>query len=106
MMILRVWEARATQEGARDYCAFFAKTVLPQLRALDGFLDAEVFMSDKGDTRRVTVHTRWRNAKAIAAFAGSDSTEAVVEPEVAAIVLDYDKTVAHHARLFPIGETA
>ena len=44
--IVRVWKGYVTADGVQQYCdGHFTKTVLPQLRALEGFLCANVLVS-------------------------------------------------------------
>jgi len=40
--------------------------------------------------------TLWASMAAIRAFAGNNAVEAVVPPEVRAMMIEYDKTVRHY----------
>ncbi|WP_206700108.1 antibiotic biosynthesis monooxygenase [Actinomadura sp. RB99] len=95
MMIARVWRATATAEGADAYREHFTTSVLPTLRRLDGHRGAYLFRLDGDDLVELEVMTLWESAEAIRAFAGTDMTTAVVEPEARAVLLTYDKTVSH-----------
>lgn len=94
-MIARVWRATATPEGAEAYREHFTNSVLPTLRRLDGHRGAYLFRSDRDDLVELEVMTLWESQEAIQAFAGPDTTTAVVEPEAQAVLLSYDKTVSH-----------
>jgi heme-degrading monooxygenase HmoA len=94
-MIVRTWSARATKNGAEAYTAYFEKTLLPQLRELDGFSGALLLARDDDGLVELTAHTLWASLDAIRAFAGDDITAAVVEPEALAVLHHSDPTVVH-----------
>jgi heme-degrading monooxygenase HmoA len=98
-MIVRTWSARATEAGADGYRAYFEKTLLPQLRELPGFLGGYLLSRDESGLVELTTHTVWESPEAIAAFAGDDSTAAVVEPEALAFLRESDSTVVHRTVL-------
>jgi heme-degrading monooxygenase HmoA len=94
--IVRVWKGYGTAEGADRYCReHFAKTVLPQLQALSGFLDANVLVHSLGDVTEVVVATVWESLDAIRAFAGDEYERAVVEPIVRDLLERFDDNVTH-----------
>ena len=97
--IVRTWSATATSAGAGDYSQYFAGTLLPQLRGLAGFTGAYLLRRDPGEDGVVelTACTFWASAAAVRAFAGEDITVSVVEPEAQAMLLDFDRTAAHHS---------
>lgn len=94
-MIARVWRATATPEGAEAYREHFTGSVLPTLRSLDGHRGAYLFRRDGDERVELEVMTLWESMEAIQAFAGPDTTTAVVEPEAQAVLLAYDETVSH-----------
>jgi heme-degrading monooxygenase HmoA len=94
-MIVRTWTARATRDGAHAYRAYFEKTLLAQLRTLDGFSGAFLLARDDDGLVELTAHTLWASLDAIRAFAGDDITAAVVEPEALAVLQHCDPTVIH-----------
>ena len=94
-MIVRTWAARATKAGAKAYCAYFEKTLLPQLQQLDGFSGAFLLARDDDGLVELTAHTLWTSIDAIRAFAGNEITSAVVEPEALAVLQHSDPTVVH-----------
>lgn len=94
--IVRVWKGYGTAEGVDRYCReHFSKTVLPQLRGVDGFLDANVLVrSSEGETH-VVVATVWDSIDCVKAFAGEDYSKAVVEPIVRDLLERFDDDVTH-----------
>jgi hypothetical protein len=97
--IVRTWSATATSAGAGAYARYFASSLLPQLRGLAGFAGAYLLRRDLGEDGvvQLTACTFWESAAAIRAFAGDDITVSVVEPEAQAMLLDFDRTAAHHS---------
>jgi heme-degrading monooxygenase HmoA len=94
--VVRVWKGYGTAEGVDEYCRkHFAETVLPGLRALDGFLDANALVRSRGDETEVVVATVWESIEAVKAFAGEDYERAVVEPIVRDLLTRFDKHVTH-----------
>ena len=96
--IVRVWKGYGTAKGVDRYCReHFSKTVLPQLKAVDGFLDANVLVrSSEGETK-VIVATVWDSIESIKAFAGENYEKAVVEPIVSHLLERFDDDVTHYA---------
>ena len=94
--IVRVWKGYGTADGVERYCSeHFAKTVLPQLEALEGFLDANVLVRPFGSQTEVVVMTVWDSIDSVKAFAGDRYQEAVVEPVVRDLLERFDDQVAH-----------
>ncbi len=101
--IVRVWKGYGTAEGVERYCReHVAKTVLPQLKALDGFVDASVLLRPLGNQTEVVVATVWDSINSVKAFAGERYQHAVVEPVVRGLLERFDDHVAH----FSIAVTA
>jgi heme-degrading monooxygenase HmoA len=93
-VIVRVWKARGSEDGIERYCReHFEPTVLPELRGVDGFVDAHVLV--RGG--ELVVATRWESLDAVRAFAGDDLERAVVEPVVASLLDSYDERVTHYS---------
>jgi heme-degrading monooxygenase HmoA len=95
--VVRVWKGRGTADGVARYCGdHFRERVLPQLRALDGFLGARLLVRRAGDDEHeVVVMTTWASLDAVKAFAGEDYGRAVVEPVVHELLHQVDDEVAH-----------
>lgn len=96
-MIVRIWRATATVEGAQGYRQHFEGNVLPELKNLAGFLKAYLLTREHDRGVDIQVHTLWQSLSAIRAFAGSNLESAVVEPQAQAVLTSYDRTVTHFA---------
>jgi heme-degrading monooxygenase HmoA len=94
-MIVRTWNATATQAGAHEYHRYFTGTLLPQLRERPGFGGGCLLSRELDGSVELTVHTFWASRAAIRAFAGDDGTASIVEPEAQAALLDFDRTASH-----------
>jgi uncharacterized protein YciI/heme-degrading monooxygenase HmoA len=94
--IARHWSARATEAQLPKYLEHFSKNVLPELRRAPGYLGANVSIRHNASEAEVFVETTWRSLEAIRAFAGTDLEAAVVAPEAAALLTDYDRRVRHY----------
>lgn len=93
--ILRHWSARTTDAQLRKYIEHFSKNVLPKLRLVNGFLGVTVSIHHSANEAEILVETTWRSLEAISAFAGADLEAAVVAPEAAALLTDFDRRVRH-----------
>jgi heme-degrading monooxygenase HmoA len=94
-VILRVWRARAEPRRRDDYPRFFRDHVVPELRAVPGFLGATLAARDVDAVVEFTVITRWASLEAVRGFAGGVIDRAVVEPGAVATLRDHDQTVDH-----------
>jgi heme-degrading monooxygenase HmoA len=95
-MIIRLWTARATPRGARQSQARFTRKVLPELRAIRGYLGASFLRRRKGREIELLLLTRWRSLGAVQAFAGEDIERAKVAEEAKAILKRWDRRVRHY----------
>lgn len=95
-MIIREWRGRAETSRADAYPRHFRESVLPELRALPGFVGAHLGRRPLGDRMEFLVLTRWRTLDAIRSFAGEDIDKAVVEPGAVAALVDFDDFVRHY----------
>jgi heme-degrading monooxygenase HmoA len=94
-MIARIWCARATPDNWPAYEQHFKENVLPELRQIAGYLSANLLRREGGLQVEITVITFWDSWKAIDSFAGTDCESAVVAPNAAALLADYDRRVRH-----------
>jgi uncharacterized protein YciI/heme-degrading monooxygenase HmoA len=94
--IARSWSARATKEEWPLYRKHFSENVLPELRAMSGYLGATLYVRHLGDQCEILVETYWRSLDAIHFFAGVDLETAVVSEEAAAVLADFDHRVRHY----------
>jgi uncharacterized protein len=93
--ILRHWSARTTDAQLPKYLEHFSKRVFPELRRVAGFLGATVSTRQTSNEVEIFIETTWRSLDAIRAFAGPDLEAAVVAPEAAALLTDFDRRVRH-----------
>jgi hypothetical protein len=94
--IVRVWKGYGTADGVQRYCDdHFTKTVLPQLRALGGFLSAHVLVRPIENGTEVVVATVWDSIGSVKAFAGDNHDLAVIEPVVRDLLDHFDDRATH-----------
>ena len=95
-MVIRMWTAHATSEGAARYQEHFASHVLPTLSRLDGYLGASLLGRNHGQEVELVVLTRWRSIEAVRAFTGDDLERAVVAEEARAVLTRWEPRVRHY----------
>lgn len=93
--ILRQWSARATEAQLPRYLEHFSKNVLPELRRANGFLSVTLSVRHTATEAEIFVETIWRSLEAIRGFTGGDLEAAVVAPEAAALLTNFDRRVQH-----------
>lgn len=93
--IVRRWSACATEVQLPKYLEHFSKNVLPELRRVNGFLGVTVSVHHGANEAEIFVETSWRSLEDIRGFAGSDVEAAVVAPEAAALLKNFDRRVRH-----------
>lgn len=99
-MIARIWSARTTAALCGKYLDHFAKAVRPMLATIKGYTGAMVTTRESGSQIEVVVTTFWQSLESIDSFAGIDREAAVVAPEAAALLTDFDKRVKHYELAF------
>jgi hypothetical protein len=96
-MIARVWSARASSSQNLDaYKSNLSKSVFPELPSIQELVRAELFTRAVENEFEIIVTTLWQDFSAIDAFAHPDREAAVVAPEAAALLTDYDRRVRHY----------
>jgi GNAT superfamily N-acetyltransferase len=95
-VIVRIWRARAAKDQAGTYVEHATARVFPELRQLPGHKGALVLTKAQDAHVAIQVLTFWESMRAVQAFAGPSPDVAVVEPEAQAVLLDFDRTVAHY----------
>jgi heme-degrading monooxygenase HmoA len=105
MAIARVWSCRADPKDPDAYPRHFKDKVLPELDAIPGFLGAMLMRRELDGAIEYTVLTRWVSMDVIRRFTGRDLNAAVVHPEIAVKLIDYDKTVTHSEILEKVWST-
>ncbi len=92
-VLVRSWSARATAAGAEAYRRHFEDVVQPRLRGVPGHRGAILLRRDDGSEVELCVLTFWESLESIRAFAGCDTTAAVVAEEARTLLEDYDREV-------------
>jgi heme-degrading monooxygenase HmoA len=95
-MIARYWRGVAHAGRAREYEQHLRAETFPSLGQIDGFVDAAILRRTVATGVEFLIVTRWQSMDAIRQFAGADPEAAVVPPVAAAMMLDYDRRVAHY----------
>jgi heme-degrading monooxygenase HmoA len=95
-MIARLWSAQTTSENWPAYERHFTENVLPELRAVTGYISSHLLKRENGREIEITVVTFWRSFEAIDTFAGPDREAAVVAPNAAALLTNFDRRVRHY----------
>ncbi len=99
-MIARLWSARTTPQNWLAYERHFTENVIPELRAVDGYVASNLLKRAAGADIDITVITFWRSLEAIDAFARPDREAAVVAPPAAALLTSFDHRVRHFELAF------
>jgi heme-degrading monooxygenase HmoA len=95
-MIARLWSARTTPAQTRAYLSHFSAGVQPALRKFPGYVGSAAMTREVQGSVEILVTTLWQSREAIDAFAGPDRDTAVVGPEAAALLTEYDRHVSHY----------
>ena|SRR5437773_9101421 len=95
-MISRHWKGIAQREFADRYVGHLKGETFPQLASLPGFVRATVLRRELATGTEFQVVTLWASLTSIESFTGVDVDAAVVLSEVQAMMVDYDRSVAHY----------
>ena len=95
-MISRHWKGIVKREFADRYVDHLERETFPELASLPGFIRATVLRRELAAGTEFQVVTLWDSLSSIEAFAGVDVDAAVVPPEVQAMMINYDRSVAHY----------
>ena len=95
-MISRQWRGLAKPGHADAYVEHLRTQTFPALRRLAGFKGASILRRDVAAGVEFLVITEWESVEAIRAFAGANVDDAVVPPEVDAMMIEYDRRVRHY----------
>lgn len=95
-MISRNWNGTARPEEADNYIAHLKNETFPQLSKLDGFVSASILRRPTARGIEFLIVTIWQSMEAIRQFAGDQTDTAVVPATVQAMMVDYDREVAHY----------
>jgi heme-degrading monooxygenase HmoA len=95
-MISRHWNAVTRPGQAERYVEHLRREIWPMLSAIPGFRRATVLRREVADGTEFRVVTEWESLAAIRAFAGADPERAVVPEVVQAMMVRFDRHVAHY----------
>lgn len=99
-MIERHWHGKAKKPLLDTYFVHLQTDTFPQLRALDGFIDAKVLQgAQQGSVVDIVVITIWDSIEAIEKFSGGHLELAVVPEAAQKCFYSFDKHVVHYSRL-------
>jgi len=99
---VRIWRGCASSNRRDAYPEHFRRNVLPALRTIQRFLGATLQREERVGMIEYLVLTNWQDMDAIRAFASTDVSLAVVEPEAVAVLVTFDTTARH----FEVVETS
>jgi hypothetical protein len=95
-MISRHWKGIVKREFADRYVDHLERETFPELASLAGFIRATVLRRELAAGTEFQVVTLWDSLSSIEAFAGVDVDAAVGPPEVRAMMVNYERSVAHY----------
>ena len=95
-MIARNWKGTARPEEADNYIAHLKHETFPQLSGIVGFVSASILRRSTSTGIEFLIVTIWQSMEAIRQFAGDQTDIAVVPAIVQAMMVDYDRKVAHY----------
>jgi heme-degrading monooxygenase HmoA len=95
-MIARVWRGWEQPEQAAAYEQHFTTAVQDELRAVEGFVGAQLLRRQAGDEVEIMAITTWESMTVIYGFAGEDVERAVVAPEAQQILSRFEDRVVHY----------
>jgi heme-degrading monooxygenase HmoA len=95
-MISRQWIGVARPEAAEHYVIHLKEETFPQLKRIAGFRSAEILRRNIAEGVEFRIVSTWESLDAIRKFAGNNPEVAVVPDRVRAMMVTYDRTVAHY----------
>ena len=94
-MITRMWRGWTRSANADSYQRFLLERLFPSMRAIPGFLGADVLrQEEEAETAFVTL-TRFESISDVRAFAGENYGTPVLEPEALELLSHYDDRAVH-----------
>lgn len=95
-MISRHWRGIVKESDAGSYIAHLRNETFPQLSAISGFRGASILRRAVEEGVEFLIVTRWESIAVIRKFAGENPEVAVVPEKAQAMMVRYDRTVAHY----------
>jgi antibiotic biosynthesis monooxygenase (ABM) superfamily enzyme len=94
-MITRMWRGWTSVAEAGSYQHFLLTKLFPSMRAIPGFVGAEVLCRQEGTEAAFVTLTRFEDMNCVLAFAGEDYEAPVLEPEALQLLSRYDDHAVH-----------
>jgi len=95
-MIARVWRGWTSLEKADAYEKLLREQVLPGLRQIDGYRGGYILRQEGTDEVEFVVMNLFDSLEAVRAFAGSDYTVPVFEPEARQLLSKVEPLARHY----------
>ena len=95
-MIARHWRGRTKLGDADAYERLLKETVLPGLKAIDGYRGGYVLRADGPEEVEFVVINFFDSLDAVKRFAGPDYAVAVFEPEAKRLLSRIEPTATHY----------
>lgn len=95
-MIARLWKGWTVPDNADAYESLLREKVLPDLQRIDGYRGGYVLRHDGNDEVEFAVLNLFDSLDAVRAFAGSDYTGAVFEPEARLLLSKVEPIACHY----------
>jgi heme-degrading monooxygenase HmoA len=95
-MIIRMWKGWTAAGDAEAYERFLMDELFPSMRAIPGFLGAEVLRRADGPEEEFVVLTRFESLDAIRSFAGERYEAPVIPPRGEELLSSYDDSAIHY----------
>jgi heme-degrading monooxygenase HmoA len=96
MTVSRHWRGIAKPEEADHYIHHLRNDTFPRLAGIDGFIKASILRRPLGKGTEFLIVTTWQSIEAVCRFAGESASTAVVPPSVQAMMVEFDREVAHY----------
>jgi len=96
MTISRHWRGIAKLEEADHYIHHLRNDTFPKLARIEGFIKASILRRPLGEGTEFLIVTTWQSIEAVRKFTGESAETAVVPPSVQAMMVEYDREVAHY----------
>lgn len=95
-LVGRWWRGWTAPADAGAYETLLRNTVLPGLKAIDGYVGGLVFRRDLEDEVEFVVFNLFRSMDAVRAFAGDDPETPVFEPEARRLLSRVEPLARHY----------
>lgn len=103
-MIARVWKGWTTPAHADAYEQFVREQVIPELRQVAGHRGAYILRQDGPDESEFIILNYFDSLDAVRAFAGSDYTVPVIEPEARQLLAKVEPIARHYEVKVAVGD--